>query len=115
MSNDTSSPTGSGTTTDPDNLAKSVLYGVWDPTMGWIYGQTWHNAGWDNESSAVVETEFFYQHTPYLFNDYARAESLARSAKAQLVTFDVVPCLRRWPHEEQRTTHAHPSAGATEK
>jgi hypothetical protein len=48
----------------------------------------------------MVESTFFYQHRPHFFESHAKAYALAKAAKAQLITCDVVPHLRSWPSEE---------------
>jgi hypothetical protein len=65
---------------------RMVRYGIYHPEKGWLAGGKYHQ--WSNQ--------------PYLYQRESVAKSWARSKRAQLVVFDVIPCLRSWPSEEDK-------------
>lgn len=65
-----------------------VRYGVYHPTKGWYQGWSPSWDGWDR--------------APFLFTCHTDARAYAIKHSAQLVMFDVTPCLRSWPGEEPK-------------
>lgn len=74
-----------------------VRYGVYHPTNGWLKkdGRTYLGDGTCSTEPGQV---------PCLISNYNTAKSTALKHNAQLVTFDVTPCLRSWPGEEPKDT-----------
>lgn len=62
-----------------------VRYGVYHPTKGWLRLSTFLPC---------------WQSVPFLTVNHKKAKRRAAYTKSQLVTFDVIPCLRSWPGEE---------------
>ncbi len=83
------------------NEFKDCLYGIFSPGNGWVYKSYIDRLKYlGNEGKTEGITKFLYQNTPRYYTNAEKTKALAYQAKAQFIVFDVVPCLRSWPHEE---------------
>lgn len=76
-----------------------VRYGVYHPMNGWV---AHHESHFNGRFETVDYVR--WANEPVLFESHGMARSWSERLKAQLVTFDVTPCLRSWPGEEPQVT-----------